>query len=227
MRNEDFRTNIIKNKCMRKVLLFLLVVVLQSTVIAQTQSDIFDSKTDLTWLGLDFTQVHFIGSAAQWQDAGAITSTDLRDKYFVAWNEIFVDEKAKYDVSKATERPIIKYAIDVTASANSKSDKDYFVDDPGSFRHLTKDGIATLVKKYDYKGKKGLGMMFVVEGMHKEAKKALMWVVFINMDSKKMLLAKHIEGKAGGFGFRNYWAKSFYNVLKEVEEDFHKWGKGK
>ena len=92
---------------------------------------------------------------------------------------------------------------------------------------VDKDKVASIIKKYDYKGKKGLGMMFVVEGMHKEAKKASMWVVFIDMDTKKMLLAKQLEGKASGFGFRNYWAKTFYNVLKEVEEDFNKWSKGK
>lgn len=212
---------------MRIVLIFLLAFAMHLTCFGQSKSDIFDSKVDLTWLGMDFTEVHFIGTAAQWQDAGAITSTDLRDKYFVSWNELFVDEKAKYDVAKATQRPIIKYAIDVTATANGKSDKDYFVNDPGSFRHLDKDKVASIIKKYDYKGKKGLGMMFVVEGMHKEAKKASMWVVFIDMDTKKMLLAKQLEGKASGFGFRNYWAKTFYNVLKEVEEDFNKWSKGK
>ena len=90
-----------------------------------------------------------------------------------------------------------------------------------------KEKIASMVKQYDYKGKKGLGMMFVVEGMHKEAKKASMWVVFVNMDTKTLLLAKQVEGAAGGFGFRNYWAKSFYNGLKEVENNFDRWKKGK
>ena len=205
----------------------ILIAVFQIAAFAQSKSDIFSDDTELTWLGLDFSEVHFIGTAAQWQDAGAITSTDLRDKYFVLWNEIFVDEKAKYDISKATNRTIVKYAVDVTATINAKSDKDYFVDDPGSFRHLDKEKIASMVKQYDYKGKKGLGMMFVVEGMHKEAKKASMWVVFVNMDTKTLLLAKQVEGAAGGFGFRNYWAKSFYNGLKEVENNFDRWKKGK
>jgi len=212
---------------MKKVLLLILIAVFQIAAFAQSKSDIFSDDTELTWLGLDFSEVHFIGTAAQWQDAGAITSTDLRDKYFVLWNEIFVDEKAKYDISKATNRTIVKYAVDVTATINAKSDKDYFVDDPGSFRHLDKEKIASMVKQYDYKGKKGLGMMFVVEGMHKEAKKASMWVVFVNMDTKTLLLAKQVEGAAGGFGFRNYWAKSFYNGLKEVENNFDRWKKGK
>ena len=211
---------------MKNILLFIMLLAC-STTQAQTKADAFNSDVELTWLGLDFSQVHFIGTAAQWQDAGEITSTELRDKYFIAWNEIFVEEKAKYDVAKATGRPVIKYAIDVTASANAKSEKDYFVDDPGAFRHLEESKVSSLVSKYDYKGKKGVGMMFVVEGMHKEAKKASMWVVFVDMGTKKMLFAKQIEGVAGGFGFRNYWAKAFYNGLKEVSNNYSKWKKGK
>lgn len=212
---------------MKRVLLLVLMVITYITGFTQTKSDIFNADTELTWLGMDFSQVHFIGTAAQWQDAGEITNTDLRDKYFVSWNEVFVDEKAKYDVAKATGRVLVKYNIDVTASANGKSDKDYFVNDPGAFRHLDADKVAKIVKGYNFKGGKGIGMMFVVEGMHKEAKKASMWVVFVDMATKNILLSKQIEGAAGGFGFRNYWAKAFYNGLKEVDNNFDKWKKSK
>ncbi|MCB9045912.1 MAG: hypothetical protein H6550_07215 [Chitinophagales bacterium] len=212
---------------MKKVLILLYVIIFQVTAFAQSRSDIFDPETEITWLGLDFSEVHFIGDAAQWQDVGAITSTELRDKYFVSWNELFVDEKAKYDVAKATNRILVKYAVDVTATINANSEKDYFVNDPGAFRHLENDDVAAMLSKYDYKGKKGIGMMFVVEGMYKEAKKASMWVVFVDMGSKKMLLARQVEGVAGGFGFRNYWAKAFLNGLKEVGDNFDRWKKGK
>ena len=212
---------------MKRIVLLIFITVLHINSFAQSKADVFNSDVELTWLGIDFTQVHFIGTAAQWQDAGTITSTDLRDKYFVSWNEIFVEEKAKYDVAKATNRTLIKYNIDVTASANGKSDKDYFVDDPGSFRHMDADKVAKLGAGYNFKGAKGVGMMFVVEGMHKEAKKASMWVVFVDMATKKVLLSKQVEGAAGGFGFRNYWAKAFLNGLKEVDNNFDKWKKVK
>lgn len=210
---------------MKKLIVLIWMTLLHMSVSAQSKSDIFNSNAELTWLGLDFSQVHFIGAATQWQDVGDITNADLRDKYFIAWNEIFVDEKAKYDVAGATGRVIVKYATDVTASANAKTEKDYFVEDPGSFRHLDKDKVADVVRNYDYKGKKGIGMMFVVEGMHKEAKKASMWVVFVDMSSKTMLMAQQVEGAANGFGFRNFWAKAFLNGLKEVDDNFSKWKK--
>jgi hypothetical protein len=36
-----------------------------------------------------------------------------------------------------------------------------------------------------------------------------------------VLLSKHITGKSGGFGFKNYWAKAFYNILKDA--DYKDW----
>lgn len=211
----------------RIITLLLLTLATTFTGFAQTKSDVFNSSTELTWLGLDFTHVNFIGSATQWQDAGEITSAQLRDKYFVSWNELFVNEKEKYNVAKATNRTEVKYATDVTTTANSKSTRDYFVNDPGAFRHLDADAVAKIVKGYNFKGNKGIGMMFVVEGMSKSAERASMWVVFVDMGTKNVLFSKQMEGEAGGFGFRNYWAKPFMKVLKEVGSNFNKWGKGK
>lgn len=204
-------------------LILIYIAVLNNTLFSQTRNDIFNPEVELTWLGIDFTQVNFIGTASQWEDAGKITNNDLRDKYFPGWNELFVDEKAKYDVSKATNRVLVKYATEVTAAANAKSGREYYVDDPGMFRHLQKDDMRALVANYDYKGRKGIGMMFVVEGMNKTVAKTSVWVAFMDMETKKLLFAKEVEAKAGGFGFRNYWGKAFYNVLKEVEKNFNKW----
>jgi hypothetical protein len=45
-----------------------------------------------------------------------------------------------------------------------------------------------------------------------------MWVVFFDLSNKNILLMENMTGKAGGFGWRNYWARSFYTVLKEIEK---------
>lgn len=206
-----------------KRLVFYLTLFYCCAVTAQTRSDIFNKEVPLTWLGLDFTQVNFIGTASQWQDIGEITNADLRDKYFVSWNEIFIDEKSKYDVAEAVRRSMVKYDLSVTETANSKSDRDYFINDVLAFRHLEETDIDSLVKHYDFKGNEGLGMMFFVEGMNKQLEKSSMWVVFVNMTNKEVLSAKRVEGKAGGFGFRNYWARTFYHGLQDVEEHLRKW----
>lgn len=208
---------------MKKLLLFVCLMVAGNTF-AQ-KPDLFDANTPITWLGLDFSQMKFIGQASQWKDAGEITNSQLRDKYFPGWNEFFVKEKDKYKVADAVRRTEVDYAIDVTDKANNSLKGNFFENDGNLYQALDEKKIATLVKKYDFKGKTGIGMMFFVEGMSKGKEHASMWVTFVDMKSKTVLLTKQMEGKAGGFGFRNYWAKTFFNVLKDVKDDWKDWQK--
>lgn len=207
---------------MKKIFLLIAIAFMASNGNAQTRSDIF-GKTPITWLGLDFTQLKFVGSATQYKDAGVITSNDMRSKYFTAWNNLFVAEQKKYDVAGAVNRDNVTNAIDVTESANNKSKSEYFTDNSGDYQLLNEDKIASLVSHYDFKGKTGLGLLFFVEGMSKDKAEASMWVTFVNMGSKTVLLTRQETGSAGGFGFRNYWAKSFYEVLNDI--DLKKWRK--
>ena len=68
--------------------------------LAQKKADI---SGDITFLGMDFTQTKFIGSAAQFKDADEITSSEFRDKYIPSWNQLFINEQKKYDVAKAVK----------------------------------------------------------------------------------------------------------------------------
>jgi hypothetical protein len=170
---------------MKKLIFLFAAIVFAFNINAQTKADIFSPGVELTWLGLDFSQVNFIGSATQWKDAGEITNDQMRDKYFPAWNELFQKEPEKYDVAKATNRSSVKYAINVTERANNSLKRDYFVDDANLYYTLDEAKVATLVKKYDFQGNKGLGLMFFVEGMSKGKEQACGWATFVNMDRKK------------------------------------------
>ncbi len=209
---------------MRKLILLVVVALIAFNGMAQTKADI-TGGTPVTWLGLDFTHLKFIGNASQFKDAGEISNYDLRVKYFPGWNTLFLKEREKFNIAKALDRndDNISYAIEVTDAANSKSAGPYFTDNSGDFQLLTADKISALVAKYDFKGNKGLGLMFFVEGMYKDREEASMWVTFVNMGEKKVLLTKRVTGRSGGFGLRNYWAKSFYNVLQDIGHDLGKW----
>lgn len=188
------------------------------SVVAQTKADIFNGSADITWLGIDFTQAKFIGSATQFKDAGEITSTEFRDKYIPSWNQLFINEQKKYDVAKAVKRAEVKYAMDVTEKANNSIKGNFFSDDPNDYKKLDEQKIANLVKNYDFQGKTGIGLIFFIDGMSKSKDEASGWVTFVDMKSKKVLLTEYKTGKAGGFGFKNYWAKSFHNMLKATEK---------
>ena len=177
---------------------------------------------EITWLGMDFTNVTFVGSATQFKDDGAISNSEFRDKYIPAWNQLFIDEAKKYNVAEAVRRSEVKYAIEVTEKVNSGIKKDFFSNNPSEFGTLTEEKVAQLVKNYDFGGKTGVGLIFFVDGMSKGKEQASAWVTFVDMKSKKVLLTSHKTGKPGGFGFRNFWAKSFYNILDGVKSDMKK-----
>lgn len=206
--------------------LFVALLITIATQAQLTKADIFGSE-EITWLGLDFSQVHFIGEAAQWQDVGDINNDELRDKYFVAWNDLFINEQSKYDVAGAVGRSEVSYATEVTEKSNNKLTRDFFSSNGNDYQLLDEQKVQKLVSKYNFQGKSGIGMMFFVEGMSKGKAEASMWVTFVDMKAKKVLLTKRMEEKARGFGFRNYWAKTFYLALKDMKSGaFKKWKKG-
>ncbi len=218
----------------------IAIIAANTQLFAQaSKADIFDEKTPITWLGLDFSLTKFIGTANQGgmaegvkslfkkKEAGEdenISNTTFRETYTTAWNQLFIDELKKYDVAKAVHRESVKYAIDVAIKTNKGlTGKDFFSNNPSDFKRLTEDSIAAAVKKYDFQNNDGIGLLFFVEGMSKGLSSAGIWVTFINMKTKTVLLTKYQTAKPGGFGFRNYWAKTFYTVIKDTEYDFKKW----
>lgn len=210
---------------MKKLLLYIAALLITVNTNAQNKADVFDESQPITWLGLDFTQVKFIGNAAQWQDAGEITNSQMRDKYFPAWNNLFLNEKDKYKVADAVRRTEVDYAIEITEKANNAIKGNFFESDANMYQLLDEQKVAALVKKYDFKGKSGIGFMFFVEGMSKGKEEGSMWATFVDMKSKTVLLTQRVTGKSGGFGFRNYWAKTFANGLKAVKNDWKSWKK--
>jgi hypothetical protein len=204
---------------MKKLVSFFAILMLVFNTNAQTKADVFNGSTELTWLGLDFSQVHFIGSATQFKDAGEITNDQMRDKYFPAWNELFQKEPEKYDVAKATNRPGVKYALEVTEKANNSLKREFFYDDANLYFSLDEAKVKDLVKKYNFQGHKGLGLIFFVEGMSKGKEQSCAWATFVNMDTKEVLWTQRIVGKTGmSIGFRNYWATSFNSMLKDLRK---------
>lgn len=195
----------------------ILCAGLQSTF-AQTRADIFNKAVNITWLGMDFTQAKFIGSEAAYRNE--VINAEFVDKFIPAWANLFLTEPRTYNPAKAVHRDTVSFAFDVTASVNKKITKNFFDEDPNHFNTLKEADIAKLVSNYDFQGHKGIGMMFFVDGISKPRREAGVWVTFVNMNDKTVLLTVYRSGGSRGFGFRNYWAHSWYNILKGFGGEF-------
>lgn len=198
------------------VLLLFLSGITQSSF-AQKAKDIFNSsETPITYLGIDFSRAKLIG------DAGA-DAIDIRNKWFASINDVVVNEPKKYNLQKALEKSSIASDLSFVMEKNAKADVAKLLSSNSSDdSRFTKATIDEIVRGYSFGGKKGVGMMFVMETMNKTASNGSMYVTFIDMGSRKVLYTERMTGKAGGFGFRNYWVKPVYEVIEQIDKSKYK-----
>lgn len=193
--------------------LFFCITGLVNSGSAQNIKDFFgstDKKT--TWLGLDFSELRILG------DAGADV-WEIKDRYFESMNDLVLNETEKYNVAKTFRRSNISFDLSSVRKANAKVDVDkmktYNSED---LQRVTPEQIQKMVSAYTLSDKTGYGIVFIVDGFNKTAQNASMYVTIIDMASQKVLLTKRMTGKAMGFGFRNYWARTIYEVLKSIDK---------
>jgi hypothetical protein len=92
------------------------------------------------------------------------------------------------------------------------------------FNRLTESDIAGCVKALALKGKEGIGLVFIMEGMKKEEKKSYgaVWVTLIDMKTKKVLMTERMEQEPAGFGFRNFWVSVIKKSIIEIDKNKYK-----
>ncbi len=189
-----------------------------------TTDDVFNPSKPITWLGVDFSEVRFIGPASGWGEVSTKSSTEMRDNYFPAWNNLIINEFEKFKIEDAVSRLELDKNIDAVSKANEKTNKkELFSESISDYQLLDEESVKSMLKKYDFKGKEGLGFLLVAEGMSKGKEEASYWATFVDMKTKRVVYTKRVTGKASGFGFRNYWAGSMKSVFKTMKKEFKHW----
>jgi hypothetical protein len=194
---------------------------------AQTIKDVFtSSKTSILYMGIDFTQARLIGEAS-------VKGIDMRDKYFPGINDLVTNEPKKFDLPKAFNKTTINNDLGIVAKRNKKVNaEDIISANSSDYSRLKAEDINKLVREIDFEQKKGIGLLFIVEGMKKGEKKgddsySLIWVTIVDMGANKVLMTERMEGNtSGGISFRNYWANTIYDVIEHIDKKkYKKWKK--
>jgi hypothetical protein len=203
---------------------FLLIVLLAAASLevgAQRRSDIFNKDVEITWLGIDLSKAKFIGDRERYG-----SESDMR-RLADGWNTIFLKEPDKFNVARVVGRAQVKNAIEVTSDHNQQLDiLEHYSDNKDEFGHMKISDVDEVVADYDFSGLSGIGLMFIVESFSKLNGKASVWVTFINLESKEVLLTEKLMGTPGGAGLRNYWANACHDILEKMKsKDFPRWKK--
>lgn len=191
------------------------------TGFAQTAKEFFSTtETPLTYLGIDYYKARLIN------DPGSNNTSDIKNRLFNSMNQVVVAEPKNYNITGAFNRSNnVSNDLDAVTERNEKTNADDITsNDPADFSRLTENDITAEAKALNLKGKSGVGLVFIMEGMKKEEKKSYgsVWVVLLDMKTKKVLLAERLEQEAAGFGFRNFWVSIIKKSIIEINKKKYK-----
>lgn len=191
---------------MKKIAMFILIGSLWFPIQANEPQV---SSDGIVWFGIDYSLVQFIGSRDQFNDLDKI-----RESYFRSWNELIMIEKDKYDLMTAFSVNKISFEMDNTIRRSQERNMDGIVQmdsysiDEGQVKRVVRLNTDPSVNR--------VGAILVMETLNKQAQNSTMWLAVFNVASGEILYMKRYSGAVGGFGFRNYWARSYYNVISNL-----------
>lgn len=193
----------------RQLLLSIIFFALSNLVSAQKADKLENAKT-FTWYGIDFSHARFVGDFSDQQQ--------VVDYYLNEWNMLILNESDKYNFAKAFKKKI-KNDLETVTRRNSEVDPAVcFTFEPTK---LAEGDLNEIVSHYS--GENEIGVLFVVENFNKMENKAQLWIVIFDDDTHEVLITKHIDTLVKGFGFRNFWASSFYASVLRIERLYSLW----
>lgn len=183
-----------------KRIIFVFVAVL--TVWCGRAQSLSEMPKPFCVYGVDFSQVKICGAAE--------SSFEFADA-FQRINMLLLSEPEKYNFERFLHSPVA--TVDIEPVRQNNATGDYAT----QFNREIKIGEAelqALVNGYELDATEGTGVILVALLLDKTQAKAAYDVIFFDVPTRKLLAVYRMSGKAGGFGLRNYWARSVYEVLK-------------
>lgn len=195
----------------------LLFCGISTTSYSQTLKDVFtNSEAPITYLGVDFSKAKLLAPG---------NPDEIRNRLYTAINYVVINEPKKYDIKGAFHKSNVINDITAVNAKNEKANiNEILSTNSADYNRFKESDISAIVKDLDLSGKTGIGLVFVVEAMRKVDKDAdaSVWATLIDMKTKQVLLTERMTGKAGGIGFRNYWASSIKNVIESIDKKKYK-----
>jgi hypothetical protein len=186
---------------MKKVILFFLIC-FSAKAFAQDISTV----DNINFYGVDFSVASFYGL----EESDEAIKNGLCDI-----NSLLNREQNKYNVKKYFKKTVDNYCLESTDANNEAMDVGAMISYSEDRLIISQEQIEAIVKNLSCGENNGVGLVFIAESLEKANKQASYQVVFFNEDTKGIIYSKGVAAKAGGFGFRNYWASTIYKIMKD------------
>ena len=186
------------------ILVFALLVSISG--FAQNKEILKDIKA-VDFYGVDFSHAKVYGAK----------ETVENFKYaFQDINNLFISEVKKYNIAKFLNKEVLGTHIENVKARASEIKVDDLFTTNSDFK-LDDNTVKQIIKSLSIKEKEGTGFILVAERLNKLQNKGYYHVVFFDIKSRDIIDTWKADGKARGFGLRNYWAGSVYSVLKNMK----------
>jgi hypothetical protein len=196
---------------MKRTLMAVAMIGLLAAGAARAQ--VTDNPDALIWCGLDYSRVKMIGTT------DFNRPQEIFPGMLVAWNGLFMKEMLpdleKMAPSLGTDLAAVN-SLNDKASAKQIEREDGTREEKVNLSHLKQKDIASIVKSYNLKHEKGIGLVFIMDRLVKLQETGCIYVVFFDISSRKVLKCERVSEKAFGFGFRNYWFRPVKEAAKKL-----------
>ena len=178
----------------------------------------FLSVREILWVGVNFSKAKFTRDGFDY-------SQEIMQHYFQEWNKLILNDQKKYDIRMSFRKPMMHYDLSAVTKLNKSVKvsnlfakyidiKDVFTDDQ-MVEYMS--GLE-LPKTCPY------ALSFVVDSFDTTVKTAAIWVVITKTGTQEVVVCEKFLKTPAGFGTRNYWARTFYNVFYDIQTNaFLRW----
>lgn len=189
---------------MKRLLLLLLCVV--CAMVNANAQDVQSNDTTYYAYGVDFSHVETYAAAE---------SEDSFIKAFEGINMLFISEPDKYDFSGLSTYNAVMMNVEPMIVKNSNAD--YSGMKQLRFRDNVLD-CSSIVKEYELQESDGRGIIFIAKTLDKAEGRGIYQLVVFDIATREIIMQKTVAGKASGFGLRNYWANTIYDIIKKNQK---------
>lgn len=187
-----------------KFLIATLFSIVTLTCLAKGGKQDVSVVDSYVFYGVNFSKCHTYGWGQNpEQTLGALSEI----------NGLFISEMDKYDIRKFLKKNVDNMDVDVSVKQTLNRDPKT-LETYNETERLSVDTIKNVIKGLELKENKGYGLMIFADFLNKKKQVGIYQYVFFDIASREIVETWEATGEAGGFGFRNYWAKSVYNTLK-------------
>ena len=190
-----------------KQLLVLLSLVSSMACFGQNKDALKDISS-VTFYGIDFTRAKVYGAK----------EGPMQFKYtFDDINKLFITEPKKYDIGKRLGVNVEVTSLEAVNDANKTINPDEIMTTNSGYT-LDEKQIEEVIKTLPILSQEEkTGLIMIAMLLNKADARATYQIVFFNRKTREILYSAPTNGKARGFGLRNYCAGSVHSAMKKLD----------